>query len=215
MEQHRRWPIDLEEGESERDALSDRASLVLKFLALLNVAAFVLASIHGLVPESLLAVVAFNAAGVLLAVVYLVVALAIDRSQPWAPWTARALLVVLLIWGTYSFVATLAGGSFRIPIVMLAAGFALLLPAERAPAFRLDWRGVAIIVLTFVLLASQAVNQPVFGWGGLLDVDDSDLNASLTVDCGVPGAGPPESVAIAYEWSWSRDAPLPNEEDQI
>jgi hypothetical protein len=65
------------------------------------------------------------------------------------------------------------------------------------------------------MVAVMGLGHLVFGWGGLLDVKPADLVASLTVDCGEPGAGPPEEITVRYEWSWTRSAPLPNEVDTV
>jgi hypothetical protein len=61
----------------------------------------------------------------------------------------------------------------------------------------------------------MAFGDRVFGWGGALDVRDSDLQASIVVDCGPGAAGLPESLTVGYEWSWTRTSPLPNEVDMI
>jgi hypothetical protein len=64
------------------------------------------------------------------------------------------------------------------------------------------------------LLGLQTATPALFGWGGQFDVHERDLHATLTADCGT-GDAPPERLTIAYEWSWSSDTLLPNDEDQV
>lgn len=195
--------------------LEARASLALKFLAGINVFGIIFASFPGLTPMSLFEVVAYNAGAGALAVVYIVVARALDQGEPWSIWAIRPLLLLLLTWGTYTFLAAVAGGALRIPMTGLVAGLALFLPAERRPFTRLGGRVGAVLAVTAALIVFELVTRPLFGWGGLFDVHERDLRASLTVDCGGPTTGLPERLTIAYDWSWSADTLLPNEEDQI
>jgi hypothetical protein len=122
---------------------------------------------------------------------------------------------LLLVWGAYIFVTALAAGEIRIPFTTIAAGWALLGPADRRPLPRLGGRGGAALAASAALMAMVVANQPVFGWGGLFDVHERDLSGSLTVDCGTPGAALPERIAITYTWSWARTTLLPNEDDVV
>lgn len=190
-----------------------RASLTLKILAGIYAVGVFFATIAGSAPTPLLETVAFNVASAALAVLYLLVARALDQGRPWAVSAIRPLLILLVVWGAYAFLSALVAGAFRVPITMLAAGLALLLPAERWPAVRLSARGGGVLVAVAALSALQLFIQPLFGWGGYFDVDEHDLDAALAVDCGA--ANPPERLLISYEWSWSASTLLPNEEDQI
>lgn len=190
-----------------------RASLTLKVLAVIYVLGIIFAGLPGIVPTSLFETVAFNLFAAGLAVVFGVVALALDRKQPWALSTVRLLLALLVIYGAYTFVSLLLAGKFRIPTTMLVAGFGLFMPADEWPAMKPSVRGGGVLVLVAALLGLQTATPALFGWGGQFDVHQGDLHASLLVDCGT--AGPPEQLAITYEWSWSRDTLLPNDEDQV
>jgi hypothetical protein len=196
-------------------SLESRASLALKILAGINAAGIVLATIPGAIPTSALQAFAFNVASAALAVLYVLVARALDRRQRWAVSAIRPLLLLLLVWGAYTFVTALVAGAFRIPFTTLAASWALLGPADRRPLPRLSDRGGAVLVATVALIAMVLVGEPVFGWGGLFDVHERDLSASLAVDCGTPGAGLPERIAIVYEWSWSSTTLLANADDEV
>jgi len=196
-------------------SLESRASLALKILAGVNAAGIILAAFPGTIPTSALQAFAFHLASAALAILYVVVAWALDRRQHWAVSAIRPLLLLLLVWGAYTFVSTLAAGAFRIPFTTLAASWALFGPADRRPLPRLSGRGGAVLVASAALIALVQAGQPVFGWGGFFDVHERDLRESLVVDCGTRGAVLPERIAIAYEWSWSGSTLLANEDDVV
>lgn len=196
-------------------SLEWRASLALKVLAGVNAAGIILAMFPGTIPSSELQAVAFHVASGALAVLYVVVALALDRRQRWAVSAIRPLLLLLLVWGAYTFVTALAAGAFGIPFTTLAASWALFGPADRRPLPRLSGRGAAVLVASAALIAMVLTGPPVFGWGGFFDVHERDLSASLVVDCGTPGAALPERIAITYEWSWPGSTLLANEDDVV
>lgn len=196
-------------------SLESRASLALKVLAGVNAAGIILAMIPGTIPSSELQTVAFHVASGALAVLYVAVAWALDRRQHWAVSAIRPLLLLLLVWGAYTFVTALDAGAIRIPFTTLAASWALFGPADRRPLPRLSGRGAAVIVTSGALIAMELAGQPVFGWGGFFDLHERDLSASLVVDCGTPGAALPERIAIAYQWSWSGSTLFANEDDVV
>jgi hypothetical protein len=196
-------------------SLESRASLALKILAGVNVAGIILALFPGTIPTSALQAFAFHVANGAIAVVYVAVAFALDRRQHWAVSAIRPLLLLLLVWGAYTFLTALAVGAVRIPYTTLAASWALFGPADRRPIPKLSGRGGAILVASAALIAMVLVGQPVFGWGGFFDVHERDLSASLAVDCGTPGSTLPERIAITYEWSWSGSTLLANEDDVV
>jgi hypothetical protein len=196
-------------------SLESRASLALKILAGVNAAGIMLAVFPGSIPASELQAFAFNVASGALAVLYVLVAWALDRRQHWAVSAIRPLLLLLLVWGVYTFVTALATGAFRIPFTTLAASWALFGGADRRPLPRLSGRGGAVLVASAALIATVMAGQPVFGWGGFFDVHERDLIPSLVVDCGPPGAALPERIAITYTWSWSRGTLLANEDDVV
>jgi hypothetical protein len=205
-----------EEVEGPRPgSLESRASLALKVLAAVNAAGIILATVPGSIPASALQAFAFNVASGALAVVYVVVGWALDRRQHWAVSAIRPLLLLLLVWGAYTFVTALASGAFRIPWTTLAASWALFGPVDRRPLPRLSRRGAAVLVASAALIAMVLAGQPVFGWGGFFDVHERDLSSSLVVDCGTPGAALPGRIAIAYEWSWSGSTLFANEDDVV
>jgi hypothetical protein len=199
----------------EPGSLESRASLALKVLAGVNAAGIILAMFPGTIPSSELQAVAFNVASGALAVLYVVVARVLDRRQHWAVSAIRPLLLLLLVWGAYTFVTALADGALRIPVTTLAASWALFGPADRRPLPRLSGRGAAVLVASAALIAMVLTGQPVFGWGGFFDVHEPDLNASLAVDCGTPGTALPERIAISYTWSWSGTTLFANEDDVV
>lgn len=196
-------------------SLEERASLALKVLAVLNAGGILLATVASSVDASAMQRVVFNVASGGLAILYVVVALGLDRGRPWAVSAIRPLLLLLVGWGAFTFASAFIGGAFRIPLPMLAAGYALIFSTNRWPLTRLTVSGGAIIATTAALIAMELVSQPLFRWGGYFDVRQPDLNASLAVDCGTPGAGLPQTITVSYQWSWSRGTLLPNGEDQL
>lgn len=202
-----------QDSASELDSVR-RASLILKVLAGIYLLGVIFAGLPGSAPTSLLETVAFNLFGAGLAIVFLLVALGLDRGQRWALSAVRPLLILLLVWGAYTFLSLLLAGKFRIPTTMLAAGLALFMPSSDGwPVTRLSVRSGGALVVVAALLGLQTATPSLFGWGGYFDVHEGDLNGALVVDCG--SDGPPDELVIAYEWSWSSDALLPNDEDQI
>jgi hypothetical protein len=196
-------------------SLEWRASLALKILAGVNAFGIILALIPGAIPSSELQTVAFHFASGALAVLYVVVARALDRRQRWAVSAIRPLLLLPLVWGAYTFVSALTAGSLRIPFTTLATGWALFGRADRGPIPRPSVRGAAVLVASAALIAMELAGPPVFGWGGILDVHERDLSASLVVDCGTPGAALPERIEISYAWSWSANTLFANEDDAV
>jgi hypothetical protein len=196
-------------------SLESRASLALKFLAGVNAAGIILAMVPGTIPTSVLETVALHIGAAALAVLYVVVAVALGRRQPWAVSAIRPLLLLLLVWGGIIFVTALAAGEIRIPFTTIGAGWALFGPADERPLPRLGGRGGTVLAASAALMAMVLANQPVFGWGGYLDVHERDLSGSLAIDCGTPGSALPERVAIIYTWSWARTTFLPNEDDAV
>lgn len=209
-----RAPDDSAEG-PRSGSLESRASLALKLLAALNIFAILLAMIPGTVPMSRLQVSAFHLAAGAISGVYILVALALDRRQSWAVSAIRPLLILLFVWGGYSFLAALAGGAFRIPFTTLGAAYALLGKADRKPLPRVRGRGGAMLASSVALIGMMVTSQPIFGWGGFFDVHERDLSAALAVDCGTPGSSMPQRIGVTYQWSWSNTTLLPNNEDVV
>jgi hypothetical protein len=196
-------------------SLEWRASLALKILAGVNAAGIILAMIPGAIPVSELQTVAFHVASGALAVLYVVIARALDRRQQWAVSAIRPLLVVLLVWGAYTLVAAFASGALRIPFTALASGWALFGSVDRRPLPGFSGSGAATILASVALIGMVLTSPPLFGWGGYFDVHERDLSASLVVDCGTQGAGLPQRIAITYTWSWTRTTLLANEDDVV
>lgn len=204
----RRATVEIE-GPRE-GSLEHRAALALKVLAFVNAAGVVLALFPPITPVSTLLTLAFNAAAAALAGTCWLAAMGLDRRRPWAAAAARPLLVLIAVAGVYSVLVAFGDGRLRIPFEAALAGWALLGPTDIKPIARLEGRSVALIAAVAVLLALLAFGQRVFGWGGFLDVRESDLSGSVTVDCGPPGDGPPPTLTVSYDWTWSKATPLPN-----
>lgn len=206
---------ELEIARLEAGSLEARASLALKLLAGINLAGVVLAMITPLVPVSTLLTVSFSAGGAVLAVLYVVEARALDRRRPWAVAAVRPLLILLGASGVSAVVIALNGGTMRVPFDGLLAAWAWLGAHDRTLAAGHVRRAAALVGAAAALLVVMVVAKPLFGWGGLFDVHQPDLRASVQVDCGAPAAGLPRTLTVSYHWSWSSTSPLPNATDVV
>jgi hypothetical protein len=196
-------------------SLEARASLALKFLAGINVAGVVLAMFSPLVPVSKLLTVTFSAAAAALAVLYVVEARALDHRRPWAVAAVRPLLVLLGASGVSAVVIALDGGTMRIPFDGLLAVWAWLGAPDRTLVAGRVRRAAALVGVAGALLAAMVLASPLFGWGGLFDVHQPDLQASVHVECGAPAAGLPPTIRVSYDWSWRSTTVFPNQTDIV
>jgi hypothetical protein len=199
----------------ESGSLEARASLVLKIMAAVGLGGVILSLLPDSFPNSALLTVAFNLAAGLISALYFIEARGLDQSRPWARAAARPMLVLLAAWGAYAAVAGFNQGILRIPFELALAVWAFLGDPSPIPTPRPVVRSFAVIVAAIPLLGAMAFGYVLFGWGGVLDVDEQDLVTSLQVDCGDPAAGPPAELAVSFDWSWSRTTPLPNEVDTV
>lgn len=197
-----------------------RGSLALKALAVLNTAGVVLAFFAPTTPVATLLILLFNLGAALLVVLYLVVAIGLDRNRPWAIAALRPILVLVVVVGCLTLVAGLAGGRIRIPFDVALAGWALLGPTDVTPFPRLTLRSVGLAVAAVPLLSLMLCAQPLGGWGGTLDVHQADLQAALQVDCGTSasaaaGSTVPATITLRYDWSWKSAGLLPSGTDIV
>ena len=199
----------------ESGSVEARASLVFKIMAAVGLCGVILSLLPDSFPNSALLTVAFNLAAGLISVLYFIEARGLDQSRPWARAAVRPMLVLLAAWGAYAAVTGFNQGILRIPFELALAVWAFLGDPSPIPTPRPVARTFGVIVAAIPLLAAMAFGYVLFGWGGVLDVDQQDLVASLHVDCGDPASGPPEELAVSFDWSWSRAAPLPNEVDTV
>ena len=191
-------------GELRADSLEARASIVLKALALINIAGMVFAMLPTNPPASVLHAVAFNLAAGGLAALEIVEARGLDHRRPWAVAAVRPLLVLLVASGIAAILVGSAEGLVRVPFESAFAIWALLGTSDVTLLRRTDRRSVLLVGAALLLMVSVPFGKPVFGWGGLLDVRQSDLHASIDADCGPSGAGLPETITVTYDWSWAR-----------
>ena len=204
------------EGEApDRGSVEARAALVFKVMAVIGLCGVILALIPDSLPNSALQTATFNLATTLISILYFLEARGIDRGRQWALAAARPMLVVLGAWGAYAAVAGFGQGIVRVPFEVALAVWAFLGDRSTLPTPRPVARSFGLIGAAIPLIGTMAFGYIVFGWGGLLDPDEEDLVASLQVDCGDPGAGPPAEIPVSFDWSWASRAPLPNEVDTL
>jgi hypothetical protein len=199
----------------EAGSLEARASLALKLMAGINAAGVLLSMFPPLVPVSMLMTVAFSAAAAVLAVLYVVEARGLDRRRPWAVAAVRPVLILLGASGVSAVVIALNGGTMRVPFDGLLAAWAGLGAADPALAAGRVRRAAALVGAAGALLAVMVLAKPIFGWGGLFDVHQADLRASVHVACGAPAAGMPRTLTVSYDWSWASTSLLPNQTDIV
>ena len=192
------------------DSLEWRASAALKVLAFINVAGVVLAMFPPPLPGSLLHGLTFNLAAAVLASLEIVAARALDHRRSWGVGVVRPMLVVLIAEGIGAMLIGIDAGRIRIPFESLIAVWALLGDADGTLFRHPDRRSVSLVVTSALVIVSMLVGEPVFGWGGVLDVRQSDLRASISATCSPPGADLPPTLTVSYDWSWTRTSPLPN-----
>jgi hypothetical protein len=152
----------------------------------------------------------FNLAAGALAVIYVLEARGLDRRRPWAIALVRPLLLLIAAIGAYSIVVAFGSGRTLLPFDLGLAAWAWLGPRDLAEHARWDRRTIAGLGAAVPLTLSMAFGSQLFAWGGAFDVHEPDLRASLHVDCGPPGSGPPSSIAMSYDWAWTSTSPLPS-----
>ena len=206
---------ELEIAGPQAGSLEARASLALKLLAGINLAGVLLAMFAPLLPVSTLLTVTSSAAAAVLAVLYVVVARALDRRRPWAVAAVRPLLILLGASGVSAVVIALNGGTLRAPFDGLLAVWAWLgAPDHTLVAGRVR-RAAALLGVAGALLAVMVFAKPIFGWGGLFDVHQPDLQTAMKVECGAPAAGLPQTITVSYDWSWTSTSLFPNQTDIV
>jgi len=192
-----------------------RGSLALKALAALNIAGVVLALFAPLTPVSTLLTLLFNLGAAVLAIVYLVVAIGLDRNRPWAVAALRPLLALVAVAGVCTLIAGFAEGRIRLPFDVLLAVWPLLRRTDFTPFPKLSMRSIGLVAATVPLFSLMLFSDSLGGWGGAFDVHQPDLQAAAQVDCGAAGAGPPATITIRYDWSWTSATVLPSGTDIV
>ena len=201
----------------EPGALETRASFALKALAIINGFGVVLAVVPPNPPVATLHTVAFNAASAVLVVIMIRTVLALDRDQPWAIATIRPLFALIGAAGVALVTIAVADGRIRLPFDVLLSAWVLLGRPHTRPLPPLVGRALAAVVAAAILLGVMLGSSWLFRWGGVIDVQPSQLETSLTADCTAHEAGAPlpETIDVAFDWRWSTWRPLPSGTDVV
>jgi hypothetical protein len=206
----------IERDPPDLSSLEGRTSLGLTVLAALNGSAVLLGLVSTSTPTPQLWRFSFSLASGLLIVIFLIESRGLRRWRPWAVALARPLLIVLIVAGGYQLVATALHGHLRIPFDIAIAVWALRGGLETTPRPELRGPSVGALAGAVVLSAVMAFAEPLFEWGGALDVREPDLHTTMAVDCGkADAAGVPAVITITYDWSWTNSSPLPDGLDAI
>lgn len=217
----RGWARDTEElapvvEEADPGFFEHRAMLAFRALAVIHVAGIVLALFHEPHVISLMQIIAFNVAALVLAILYVLVARGVRVLRPWAVAAARPLLVMVIVEDVAGFILSLADGRIKgLPIGAAIALWALLGPTGVRP---IPWpRALSAVVIALAVpaLATLVFATQIFGWDGALEVHQPDLAASVVASCGPAGGNagaaagqPPPRIHITYDWSWRKRIPV-------
>ena len=201
----------------DRTSMEGRASLGLKVLAGINGFGVILGLVSTAIPTARLWTASFNLASALMVALFVLEARGLGRWRPWAVALARPLLIVIAVAGTYLFVQTALAGRLRVPFDVAFAVWALLAPTETTAMPRLSGRSLGALGGAVALSGVMLFAQPLFDWGGALDVRVTDLRSAMAVDCGTAEASGnvPPVITITYDWSWINTSPLPDGLDAI
>ena len=219
----RSWARDTEAlappvEEADPGFFEHRAMLALRAIAVIYIAGVILAMFPEADTTSLLLIVTFNLAAVVLAVLYLVIARDLRRLRAWAIAAARPILVLAIVEDLAGFVLSFAEGRIRgLPVAAVIAAWALFGPAGVRPIPWLKPLSTLALLLAVPMLATLVFARQAFGWGGALDVQATDLMANVVATCGPAGGNagttpgePPERIHVTYEWAWKKGTPLPS-----
>lgn len=194
-------------------SLEARASLALKFVAFLAIGGVVLAQFPGAVPVATLFATAFSAAGLVLSVIYAAVAFGIDRQRPWAVATIRPILAILVVAGAGFTIEGATRGVTRLPFEAAVAVWAWFGPRAWRLTPRFGPVPAVLVLASGLLVGSMLLGRQLFAWGGLLDAQERDITASLSVDCG--SGGLQTKITLTYEWTWRTPSPMPSGTDVV
>jgi hypothetical protein len=141
----------------------------------------------------------------MLLVLCVIAAWGLRQRRPWAVAACTPILVILLVAGLVSFVVALLQARLEIPLEAVLAWWALRAAPEARSEPRRAGAGAWLMVGGLLLVNLLPLLTPVaLTPGGPLVVSESDLDASMTVDCGPTTNASPESIVVTYSWSWRR-----------
>ena len=224
----RSWARDTEElapivAEADPGLFEHRAMLAFRGLAAIYFGGIVLAFFPEPRTVSLLLILAFNGAAFFLAITYLLIARSLQLLQPWAVAVARPVLVLVIVEDLAGIAGSLIEGRLRgLPVATVVAGWALLGEAGVRPIPWPKLLSALALVLVVPLLAALVVTKQVFGWGGVLDVQQRDLGMQVVASCGPAGGNPgvaagapPDRIHVTVDWAWRKSSPVPSGFDVV
>lgn len=152
----------------------------------------------------------------ILLVILVVAAWGLNSRRPWAVAACTPMLVILLVAGLVSFVVAVLQARLQIPLGAVVAWWALRAPPEPRPEpVRAGMVG-SLLVAGLLLVSLLPLATPIaLAPGGPLIVSGSDLDTSMTLDCGPTANAGPETIIVTYRWSWRRAELVAGGTDQV
>jgi hypothetical protein len=147
--------------------------------------------------------------------VLLLAAFGLSRRRDWAVAACTPMLAILVVAGVISFFVAVLQARLEIPVGALVAWWALrAAPEPRAERPRPGVAGSLLVGGLLLFNVLPLLTPVALIPGGVFIVGASDLDDSMTVDCGPTAATGPETIVVTYRWAWRRVELLPAGTDQ-
>jgi hypothetical protein len=150
--------------------------------------------------------------------VLLAAAFGLSRRRDWAVAVCTPMLAILVVAGVISFFVALLQARLEIPLGALVAWWAFRAAPEPRPVQPRAGLAGSLLVGGLLLFNVLPLLTPVaLVPGGAFIVGASDLDHSMTVDCGPTAASAatgPEAIVVTYHWAWRRVELLAGGPDQ-
>lgn len=142
----------------------------------------------------------------------------VATRRTWAITALSPILWVLIVEGIATSIRALTHGSLQVPIGTILAWWVFRAPrepvAQSAGEPRLSLGSLALIGLFLVGAIGPFVGSAFLQAGGFVN-RQSDLDATLSLDCGTETGTPPTTITVHYHWSWFRTEAFASGTDQI
>jgi len=201
-------------GAPRRPVREDRATRLLLLLGALGAFA-VLFSLAGSTDVSSVERLVRTVSPILWVIGAFIASAGLIARRPWAVGSLTMTLALIIAGGILAVIASIGHGAVFIPVAAILAIWVLRAPSSAPARPGLGLGGMALVAV-FVLAsigpwAADAALAP----GGPLAVSAADIAPVLSLDCGVPGQGIPETMTGSFDWSWRRTDAWPDSTDMV